>query len=358
MARPHGYLPLSVAAAAAFHAVHHNTKAITNRRDYDDALNIAASTLARLIPIYVSHDPRQGRVALGIDPVADAFTRGATRLRRGDGTLVSGLSVLDADLESALAQLRKSGLPLLLPSGAAAVELVGPQLSPRGNGLLAALAEEDYERLRPALELVPLHAGELVFSEHAELHHVHFPISGVVSLVYITAEGEPTEVAVVGPEGVVGLAVLLGATSTPRRAVVQIAGHAHRIRAEALLAEFRAGGQLQSVLLRYVHSLINQIAQTVVCNRHHTIERQLCRWLLLTLDRVPSNEVLMTQELISQTLGVRRSGISEAAKKLQALGLIDYWRGRIVVRNRRKLEAHACECYGIIRRESERLPSA
>ena len=352
------YLPLSVAAAAAFHAVHHGTKAIANRNDYNDALNIAATTLARLIPIYVVEDPRKGREAVNVDPTADSFTRGATRLRRRDGTLVSDMSVLGSDLRSAVAQLRSAGLPLFLAGAAGPSELASAPLSPKANRLLAALPEEDYEDLRAGLEFVPLRAEELLYTEHAELRYVHFPISGVVSILYITEDGEPTEIAIIGNEGIVGLAVLLGSSSTPRRAVVQIEGHAYRMKAETILEHFRRGGALQALLLRYVQSLMNQMAQTAVCNRHHTIEQQLCRWLLLSLDRTSSNEVLMTQELISQMLGVRRSGISEAAKKLQDLGFIDYRRGRIVVLKRKKLEAHACECYGIVKREGERLLSA
>jgi CRP-like cAMP-binding protein len=184
---------------------------------------------------------------------------------------------------------------------------------------------------------------------------VYFPISGVVSVLYITEDGEPTEIAVIGNEGLVGLAVVLGGGSTPRRAVVQIDGHAYRMKAETILERFRRGGALQVFLLRYVQTLMNQMAQTAVCNRHHAIEQQLCRWLLLSLDRTSSNEVFMTQDLISQMLGVRRSGISEAAKKLQDLRLIDYRRGHIVVLNRKKLEARACECYAIVKRESDRL---
>ena len=348
------YVPLSVAAAAAFHAVYHSTKAIKNRRDYDDALNMAASALARHIPVYALGNPSEGRQALTISPTRDSFVRGATRLRRGDASLVADLSVLQSDLASALAQLRAGGLPLFL-AGAEADDAALARLSPKGNQLLAALPGEEYEQLRPALELVRLRVGDLLFAEHSELRHVHFPISGVVSLLYITEAGAPTEIAVVGHEGVVGLAVLLGASSTPRRAVVQISGHAYRVKAEPVLEQFRSGGELHAVLLRYVQSLISQIAQTAVCNRHHSIEQQLCRWLLFSLDRISSNEVPMTQDLISHMLGVRRSGISEAAKKLQAAGLIDYWRGHIVVLNRKKLEAHGCECYAVVKRESERL---
>ena len=355
--RPSGqtYLALSVAAAEAFHAVHHSTKTIKNRRDYDDALNIAATALSRLIPVYVVENPRRGRQAVRIDLTSDAFTRGATRLTRRDGSFVSEMSVLASDLHSALAQLRKAGLPMFLAGAAGPGELAAAALSPKANRLLAALPEEEYESLRPGLEFMPLPAGELVYTEYADQRYVYFPVSGVVSVIYITENGEPTEIAVIGNDGLIGVAVLLGGSSTPRRSVVQIGGYAYRVKADTLLEHFHRGGVLQAVLLRFVQSVINQVAQTAVCNRHHTIEQQLSRWLLLSLDRTSSNEVLMTQDLISQMLGVRRSGISEAAKKLQEMGYIEYRRGRIVVLNRKKLEAHACECYGIVRRESDRL---
>ena len=349
------YLPLSVAAATAFHSVHHGAQAITNRREYDDALNMTAAALAGLIPLYVLKDPRRGRQRLAFDAGADRFTRGATRLVQRNGSVVSGLAVLRTEFTDALRDLRKAGLPLFVAPAPGSAEHVAASLSPKGNRLLAALPEEEYAALDAALELVPLAVGDVLFTEHDEVHHVHFPIGGVVSLLYITAEGEPTEIAVVGNEGVVGLAVLLGAASTPRRAVVQIRGHAYRIAAQPLLEQFRRGGALQALVLRYVQTLINQIAQTAVCNRHHSIEQQLCRWLLLSQDRTGSSDVLMTQELISQMLGVRRSGINQAAKKLQTLGLIDYWRGHIVIRNRAKLQAHACECYGIVKAEAERV---
>ncbi len=349
------YLPLSVAAAAVFHAVHHGTRAIANRQDYDDALNIAATAIARLMPIYVVEDPRRGRRPVSIDLTSDTFVRGATRLRRANGSSVSDMSVLTSDLHSTIAQLRKAGLPLFLAGIKGPSELAAAALSPKGNRLLAALPEDDYRRLKDELEFVPLTAGELLYTEHSEIREVRFPVSGVVSVLYITEDGEPTEVAIIGRDGLVGLAALLGGRSTPRRAVVQIEGYAYRMSAQAALGHFRAGGALQMLLLRYVQSLMNQMAQTVVCNRHHNVEQQLCRWLLLSLDRVSSNEILMTQDLISQMLGVRRAGISEAAKKLQEQKLIDHRRGCIVVPDRRKLEARACECYRIIRSEDERL---
>lgn len=341
-------VPLCVAAALAFHRLHGNTRAIATRQDYDDALNLAAGALAGLIPIYALHDPRAGRERLRVDLARQSFARGATRLRSHDGTFVDRLSVRRSDLVGALAKLKKGGLPLLVPSAEAS-------RSPRRNHILERLADDEYARLSPQFELVALERQQLLYTENAEPRHIYFPLSGVVSLLYITADGEPTEIAVIGNEGIVGLGVLLGDATAPRRAVVQIAGHACRIRAEPLLAEFRRGGDLQLRVLRYTQSLINQMAQTAVCNRHHTIEQQLCRWLLLTLDRIDSNEVLMTQELISHMLGVRRTGITEAAKKLQALGIIEYRRGAIRVPNRGKLAAHACECYAVVQRENVRL---
>jgi CRP-like cAMP-binding protein len=228
-------------------------------------------------------------------------------------------------------------------------------LPARGNRLLRALPAEELERLARHLHPAELASQEVIYAENAEIRHVYFPVSGVVSLLYITADGEPTEVALVGNEGVIGVGAILGADSTTRRALVQIPGDAYRIRAGVLRDEFRRGSVLQVLMLRYVQSLTNQMAQTAVCNRHHTVEQQLCRWLLLTLDRISTNEVFMTHEMVSHMLGVRRAGISDAAKKLQRLGLIGYRRGHIVVPDRRKLEEHACECYGVVKRETDRL---
>jgi CRP-like cAMP-binding protein len=176
-------------------------------------------------------------------------------------------------------------------------------------------------------------------------------------LLYTLEDGGTAEIAVVGNDGCVGVAILLGGGTTPSRAVVQIAGYAYRVESEAVLAEFRRGGPAQHVLLRYIQSLMTQMSQAAVCNRHHSVEQQLCRWLLLSLDRVPSNRVDMTQELISNMLGVRRVGITEAARRLQAAGLIEYQRGHITVPDRAKLEAHACECYAAVKRETDRLQS-
>ncbi|HEX6293351.1 MAG TPA: Crp/Fnr family transcriptional regulator [Herpetosiphonaceae bacterium] len=194
-----------------------------------------------------------------------------------------------------------------------------------------------------------------MYEPGTKMDDVYFPISGVVSLLYVLEDGRTTELAVVGNDGCVGIALLLGGQTTPSEALVQIAGYAYRVRSSVVLAEFRKGGRLSRVLLRYIQALITQMVQTAVCNRHHTLEQQLCRWLLLSLDRVPSDTVSMTQELISNMLGVRRSGVTEAARKLQAAGVIDYSRGQIKVPDRARLEARACECYSVFRKEADRL---
>ncbi|HEV7803859.1 MAG TPA: Crp/Fnr family transcriptional regulator, partial [Burkholderiales bacterium] len=223
------------------------------------------------------------------------------------------------------------------------------------NRLLAALPAELYERLRPELELVPLKLGASVYEAGSKLSYVYLPTTAIVSLLYVMKDGASAEIAVVGNEGLVGIALFMGGETTPSRAVVQSAGHAFRLRAQVLKREFEAGGALQHLLLRYTQALITQMAQTAVCNRHHTLEQQLCRWLLLSLDRLPSNELAMTQELIANMLGVRREGVTEAAGKLQAAGLIEYSRGRITVLDRTKLETKVCECYAVVKREYDRL---
>lgn len=227
--------------------------------------------------------------------------------------------------------------------------------SPLGNHLLAALPAADLARLSPQMEFVPLRLGEVLYESGSQLRHVYFPVSGVVSLLIVTEDGGTAEIAVVGNDGCVGIALLLGGETTLDRAVVQIDGHAYRLPAELVLHEFKRARAVQLLLLRYVQALMTQTAQTAVCNRHHTVEQQLCRWLLLTLDRVRSNDVVMTQELISNMLGVRRSGVTHAARNLQQAGLIAYERGRITVLDRAKLEAHACECYAVVKRETDRL---
>jgi len=229
------------------------------------------------------------------------------------------------------------------------------RLSPKENYLLAALPAADFERLRGSMTPTALPLGAVLYESGSQMRDCYFPVSGLVSLLYTLEDGGTAEIAVVGNDGCVGVAILLGGGTTPSRAVVQIAGHAYRVKSEAVLAEFRSGGTTEHVLLRYIQSLMTQMSQTAVCNRHHTVEEQLCRWLLLSLDRVPSNKIDMTQELISNMLGVRRVGITEAARKLQAAGLIEYRRGQITVPDRAKLEAHACECYAVVKREMDRL---
>jgi CRP-like cAMP-binding protein len=205
------------------------------------------------------------------------------------------------------------------------------------------------------MEFVTLALGETLYESGSHLRHVYFPVSGVVSLLIVTEDGGSAEIAVIGNDGCVGIALLLGGETTLDRAVVQIAGHAYRLPAEVVLREFKRGHAAQLLLLRYIQALMTQTAQTAVCNRHHTVEQQLCRWLLLTLDRVPSTDVVMTQELISNMLGVRRSGVTQAARDLQRAGLIEYERGHIRVLARERLEAHACECYAVVKRETDRL---
>ena len=224
------------------------------------------------------------------------------------------------------------------------------------NRLLASLPAESTERLRSALHEVPLPLGEAIYEAGVEMRHLYFPTEGIVSMLQVMQDGSSAEIAVVGNEGVVGIAMFMGGGGmTPSRAVVQSAGHAWRLEAEALRNEFARGGDLQYLLLRYTQALVTQMSQTAVCNRHHSIEQQLCRWLLMSLDRLPSNELVMTQELIANMLGVRREGVTEAAGNLQQEHVIRYARGRIEVLDRAMLEARACECYEVVRKEYERL---
>jgi len=223
------------------------------------------------------------------------------------------------------------------------------------NRLLAALPAEEYARLAPELDLIPMTLGWAIYESGGSLGYVYFPTDAIVSLLYVLADGDSTELGVVGNDGLVGISLFMGGETTPSRAVVQSAGHGYRLRASIVKSEFRQGGALQHLLLRYTQSLITQMMQTAVCNRHHSVDQQLCRWLLLSLDRLPSNELVMTQELIADMLGVRREGVTEAAGNLQAAGLIHYSRGRITVIDREKLEARVCECYAVVRRETDRL---
>jgi CRP-like cAMP-binding protein len=227
--------------------------------------------------------------------------------------------------------------------------------SPRQNALLASLPPADYARLLPELELAPLELGVALYESGGLEKHAYFPTNSIMSLLYVMENGSSAEIAVVGNEGVVGIALFMGGESTPSRAVVQSAGHGYRLRAGALKSVFAQGGELQHVLLRYTQALITQMAQTAVCNRHHTLDRQLCRWLLLSLDRLSGIELVMTQELIANMLGVRREGVTESALKLQAAGLIRYARGHISVLDRQGLENRTCECYAVVKQEYDRL---
>ena len=226
---------------------------------------------------------------------------------------------------------------------------------PATNRLLAALPQEDYQRLLPHLESVPLPLGGTVYEAGRRMHHMFFPTDGIVSLLYVMKDGASAEIAIVGNEGVVGVALFMGSESTPSRAIVQSVGHAYKLPAEILRGEFERGGELQHLLLRYTQALITQMAQTAVCNRHHTIEQQLCRWLLLSLDRLASNDLHMTQELIANMLGVRREGVTQAAGQLQKDGVLHYRRGHIKVLDRSELERRVCECYGVVKDEADRL---
>ena len=207
----------------------------------------------------------------------------------------------------------------------------------------------------PHLELVPLVLGQVLYESGSRLHSVYFPTDSIVSLLYVMIDGGSAEIAMVGHEGMVGIALFMGGETTPNRAVVQSSGHAYKLRGPLLKEEFNRSGAMQHLLLRYTQSLLTQMAQTAVCNRHHSVHQQLARWLLLSLDRLPTNTLLMTQELIANMLGVRREGVTEAAGHLQAQGLIEYSRGRITVLDRTKLEQASCECYRVVKRESDRL---
>lgn len=224
-----------------------------------------------------------------------------------------------------------------------------------GNRLVAALSAAELKRIRRHLELVDMPLGEVVYESGRDLHYVYLPTTCIVSLLYVLENGASAEIAVVGNEGVVGVSIFMGGESTPSRGVVQSAGKALRMPADVMRSEFKRGGDLQHLMLRYTQALITQMAQTAVCNRHHSVDQQLCRWLLLSIDRLERPEIVMTQELIANMLGVRREGVTEAAGKLQKAGVISYRRGHIQVLDRPKLEAMSCECYEVVRRETERL---
>jgi CRP-like cAMP-binding protein len=226
---------------------------------------------------------------------------------------------------------------------------------PRQNRLVAALPTPESERLLAHLELVSMPLGHVLYESGSELHHVYFPTTAIVSLLYVMMDGASAEIAVVGNEGIIGVALFMGGETMPNRAVVQSAGHAYRLRGQLFKEEFNRSGEVQHLLLRYTQALLTQMAQTAVCNRHHSLDQQLCRWLLLSLDRLPSNDLVMTQELIANMLGVRREGVTAAAGNLQRAGLIEYHRGRITVLDRTGLEARVCECYAVVKKEFDRL---
>ncbi len=225
------------------------------------------------------------------------------------------------------------------------------------NHLLAALPTAEYERLVPHLELVAMRLGESVYEPGGQLQYVYFPTTAIVSLLYVLESGASAEIAGVGNEGVIGISLFMGGNTTPSSAVVQTAGHCYRLSGNLLREEFSRAGLMQRLLLRYTQALLTQMCQTAACNRHHSIDQQLCRWLLLTLDRLPSNELVMTQELVASALGVRRESVTEAAGKLQRAGFVRYRRGHISVLDRAGLETGACECYAVVKKEIRRLLS-
>jgi CRP-like cAMP-binding protein len=235
------------------------------------------------------------------------------------------------------------------------VQPMSPNHDPRQNHLLAALSREDFQRVSTQVKLVPLVLGEVLYESGSRQRAVYFPTTSIVSLLYMLADGASAEIAVVGNEGIIGVSLFMGGETTPSRAVVQSAGHAYRLPGKVLKEEFIRGDAMQHLLLRYTQALLTQMAQTAVCNRHHSLDQQLCRWLLLSLDRLAGDELVMTQELIANMLGVRREGVTEAAGHLQNAGLIKYSRGHITVLNRRGLEARTCECYAVVKKEFDRL---
>lgn len=227
--------------------------------------------------------------------------------------------------------------------------------SPQQNHLLAALPSDVQQRLLPHLKLIPLPLGKVLYESGDKLHDVYFPTDAIVSLLYVMEDGASAEISVIGNDGLIGVALFMGGESTTNRAIVQSAGYAYQLSGQRLKDEFNRHGELLQLMLRYTQSLITQMAQTAVCNRHHSIDQQLCRWLLLSLDRLSDNKLTMTQELIANMLGVRREGVTDAAGKLQKQGVIKYHRGRITVLDRPKLERLCCECYAVVKKETDRL---
>ena len=227
--------------------------------------------------------------------------------------------------------------------------------NPKQNHLLAALPAEDFARLQTDLELIPMPLGWALYESGGQMRYLYFPTTSIVSLLYVMENGASAEIAITGNCGLVGISLFMGGETTPSRAVVQSAGNGYRLKAAVVKREFALGGILQHLALRYTQALITQMAQTAVCNRHHSLDQQLCRWLLLSLDRLNGNELVMTQELIANMLGVRREGVTDAAGRLQANGLIQYSRGHIKVLDRAGLEQRVCECYAVVKKEYDRL---
>ena len=227
--------------------------------------------------------------------------------------------------------------------------------NPKKNHILAALSGAEWQRWQPLLEHVELPLGHVLYEPGKTLSHMYFPTTAIISLLYVMENGASAEIAVVGNDGLVAVSMFMGGGSTPSRAVVQSAGHGFRLKAEDMKKEFDRGGAVLHLLLRYTQALITQMSQTAVCNRHHSLDQQLCRWLLLSLDRLEGDELVMTQELIANMLGVRREGVTESAAKLQTAGLIRYTRGRISVLDRPGLEKRTCECYAVVKKEYDRL---
>jgi CRP-like cAMP-binding protein len=246
--------------------------------------------------------------------------------------------------------------PSTMPSGESSLVARMPNSHrPQQNHLFLALPAEARERVFPHLELVQLPLGHVLYESGTSLQHVYFPTDVIISLLYVMENGASAEIAVVGNEGMVGVALFMGGETTPNRAVVQSRGYAYRLKGQLLKKEFSLSGALQHMLLRYTQALLTQMAQTAVCNRHHSVDQQLCRWLLMSLDRLTSNKLIMTQDLIANMLGVRREGVTQAAGKLQSQGLITYRRGHITVLDRPGLERACCECYAVVKREFDRL---
>lgn len=233
--------------------------------------------------------------------------------------------------------------------------MLAQHVHPQQNHLLAALPEAIQKSVLPYLDKVSFELGDVLYEPGDVMRYVYFPTDAIVSLLYVMEDGRSAEISVIGNEGIVGISLFMGGESTPSRAIVQSAGNAYRLSGRRLKEEFSRQDELQHLLLRYTQSLITQMAQTAVCNRHHSIDQQLCRWLLLSLDRLPANRLTMTQELISNMLGVRREGVTEAAGKLSKAGVIEYHRGHITVLDRPKLEKMCCECYAVVKKETDRL---